>query len=325
MRGSVIITADGILSVRAYTVPDHRWLTALRRLGTLHPHAIRSGAPTTPTDPPCPPGRCAPTGRTAASPATFTRPNTSTSQSSPNSPTPSATSTPCSPPRPGTEPRAPTAGDSPPASSTCSPPAHPPTSSPDDQHRRTPLRPRPATTRGARPPHAGRDGSPFTGLAVLSAHAHWPYSPASGPVPGTPSAARCRTPRAQTRRTGPATARAPRLNPDQPSPDGPPRARGGPSGAPPPPPRLAAVSTWLHPPRRSVKRFGNFSASHDPLLALPRQFPAFPAGRGSTPSCGGHAVPCRCLGRGSGVVPLAPPSATVRTAENAPHDFRSCR
>ncbi|MEU1465282.1 hypothetical protein ABZ467_32365 [Streptomyces sp. NPDC005727] len=45
-RGSVIITADGILSVRAYTIPGHRWLTALRHLGTLHPHAIRPGAPT---------------------------------------------------------------------------------------------------------------------------------------------------------------------------------------------------------------------------------------------------------------------------------------
>ncbi|MGW5329381.1 hypothetical protein [Streptomyces sp. NPDC004014] len=54
MRGSVIITADGIPSVRAYTVPGHRWLTALRHLGTLHPHAIRSGAPTTPTDPAAP-------------------------------------------------------------------------------------------------------------------------------------------------------------------------------------------------------------------------------------------------------------------------------
>lgn len=29
-RGTVITTSDGILSVRAYTVPGHRWLTALR-------------------------------------------------------------------------------------------------------------------------------------------------------------------------------------------------------------------------------------------------------------------------------------------------------
>ncbi|MEV7691665.1 hypothetical protein ACFW1F_18245 [Streptomyces bungoensis] len=45
-RGTVIITADGILAVRAYTICGRRWLTALRHLGTLNPAAIRPGAPT---------------------------------------------------------------------------------------------------------------------------------------------------------------------------------------------------------------------------------------------------------------------------------------
>ncbi|MGW6145533.1 hypothetical protein [Streptomyces sp. NPDC055140] len=46
-RGTVVITPDGILTVRAYTIPGHRWLTALTHLGTLHPHSIRPSAPTT--------------------------------------------------------------------------------------------------------------------------------------------------------------------------------------------------------------------------------------------------------------------------------------
>ncbi|RNG32957.1 hypothetical protein [Streptomyces botrytidirepellens] len=46
-RGTVVITLDGILAVRAYTTPGHRWLTALQHLGDLHPHALRPGAPTT--------------------------------------------------------------------------------------------------------------------------------------------------------------------------------------------------------------------------------------------------------------------------------------
>ncbi|MFJ9580638.1 hypothetical protein ACIRQF_30145 [Streptomyces sp. NPDC101191] len=46
-RGTIVITPDGILTVRAYTIPGHRWLTALRHLGTLHPHALRPGAPAT--------------------------------------------------------------------------------------------------------------------------------------------------------------------------------------------------------------------------------------------------------------------------------------
>ncbi|MEU6070509.1 hypothetical protein ABZ864_40225 [Streptomyces sp. NPDC047082] len=51
-KGTVLITPDGILAVRAYTIHGHRWLTALRHLGILHTHSIRPGAPTTaPADP----------------------------------------------------------------------------------------------------------------------------------------------------------------------------------------------------------------------------------------------------------------------------------
>ncbi|MFD8903070.1 hypothetical protein [Streptomyces ardesiacus] len=54
-RGTVHITPDGTLTIRAYTIPGHRWLTALRHLGTLHPHALRPGAPATaPADPATP-------------------------------------------------------------------------------------------------------------------------------------------------------------------------------------------------------------------------------------------------------------------------------
>ncbi|MEV5801714.1 hypothetical protein [Streptomyces collinus] len=49
--GTVIVTPDGILSVRAYAVPGHRWLTALRYLVTLPHDALSLGAPTAPTDP----------------------------------------------------------------------------------------------------------------------------------------------------------------------------------------------------------------------------------------------------------------------------------
>ncbi|WP_331732929.1 hypothetical protein OG613_48935 (plasmid) [Streptomyces sp. NBC_00015] len=52
-RGTVVITPDGILTVRAYTVPGHRWHTALQHLGTLDLQAMRPGhhtsAPTTRT------------------------------------------------------------------------------------------------------------------------------------------------------------------------------------------------------------------------------------------------------------------------------------
>ncbi|MFF7953646.1 hypothetical protein [Streptomyces griseorubiginosus] len=55
-RGSIIVTPDGHLTVRAYTIPGHRWLTALRHLGTLDPRALRPGANTTadPADPAAP-------------------------------------------------------------------------------------------------------------------------------------------------------------------------------------------------------------------------------------------------------------------------------
>ncbi|MFD6335338.1 hypothetical protein ACFWGI_37955 [Streptomyces niveus] len=47
-RGTVTITPDGTFTVRAYSVPGHRWLTALQHLGTLDPHALRP-CPSTPT------------------------------------------------------------------------------------------------------------------------------------------------------------------------------------------------------------------------------------------------------------------------------------
>lgn len=51
-RGTVVITPDGHLTVRAYTIPRHRWRTALQHLGTLDPHSMRPGARTTaPADP----------------------------------------------------------------------------------------------------------------------------------------------------------------------------------------------------------------------------------------------------------------------------------
>lgn len=54
-RGSIIVTPDGHLTIRAYTIPAHRWLTALRHLGPLDPHAIRPGAEATaPADPATP-------------------------------------------------------------------------------------------------------------------------------------------------------------------------------------------------------------------------------------------------------------------------------
>lgn len=52
IRGSIIVTPDGHLTIRVYTIPGHRWLTALRHLGTLEPHALRPAAQAaTPTDP----------------------------------------------------------------------------------------------------------------------------------------------------------------------------------------------------------------------------------------------------------------------------------
>ncbi|WP_440581455.1 hypothetical protein [Streptomyces sp. PT19] len=54
-RGSIIVTPDGHLTVRAYTIPAHRWLTALRHLGALDSHALRPTAPAaTPTGPATP-------------------------------------------------------------------------------------------------------------------------------------------------------------------------------------------------------------------------------------------------------------------------------
>ncbi|MEU7291383.1 hypothetical protein AB0A81_40275, partial [Streptomyces flaveolus] len=50
-RATILITPDGHCTIRAYTIPGHRWLTALQHLGTLHPHALRPGTPT-PTPPP---------------------------------------------------------------------------------------------------------------------------------------------------------------------------------------------------------------------------------------------------------------------------------
>ncbi|MFD5079532.1 hypothetical protein [Streptomyces sp. NPDC058371] len=46
-RGTVVITPDGHLTIRAYTIPGHRWLAALQHLGTLDPRALRPGARTT--------------------------------------------------------------------------------------------------------------------------------------------------------------------------------------------------------------------------------------------------------------------------------------
>jgi hypothetical protein len=47
-RSSVVVTADGHLTVRAYMIPGHRWLTALSHLGTLDPHAHHpTGQPAT--------------------------------------------------------------------------------------------------------------------------------------------------------------------------------------------------------------------------------------------------------------------------------------
>ncbi|MFF2205939.1 hypothetical protein [Streptomyces sp. NPDC058145] len=159
-RGTVIITPYGILSVRPYTVPGHRWLTALRHVGTLHPDAIRPGAPTAaPTEPVAPSwslrphrkdrsfsGHLHPADHVEA--ATLTElPDTIGDVNALLTLTP-----------PATEPRAPTPGDSPPASSTCSSPAHPPTPmpSPDDQHRPPPFgpAPQPPAVRG-RPTSAG--------------------------------------------------------------------------------------------------------------------------------------------------------------------------
>ncbi|MEU5196046.1 hypothetical protein AB0G86_18650 [Streptomyces scabiei] len=42
-RGSIIVSPDGHLTVRAYTIPGHRWLTALRHLGALDPKTLRPG------------------------------------------------------------------------------------------------------------------------------------------------------------------------------------------------------------------------------------------------------------------------------------------
>lgn len=46
-KGTVLITPDGHLTIRAYTIPGHRWLTALSHLGTL-PASLSPGAPATP-------------------------------------------------------------------------------------------------------------------------------------------------------------------------------------------------------------------------------------------------------------------------------------
>lgn len=54
IRGTVVVTPGGILTVRAYTVPGHRWLTALSQLGTLDPRSILPGAATAPADPASP-------------------------------------------------------------------------------------------------------------------------------------------------------------------------------------------------------------------------------------------------------------------------------
>ncbi|MER7195939.1 hypothetical protein [Streptomyces flaveolus] len=48
---TILITPDGHCTIRAYTIPGHRWLTALEHLGTLHSHALRPGTPTTPDNP----------------------------------------------------------------------------------------------------------------------------------------------------------------------------------------------------------------------------------------------------------------------------------
>jgi hypothetical protein len=53
-QAPVVVTPDGILTVRAYTVPGHRWLTALSQLGTLDPRSILPGAATAPADPASP-------------------------------------------------------------------------------------------------------------------------------------------------------------------------------------------------------------------------------------------------------------------------------
>ncbi|MET9112548.1 hypothetical protein [Streptomyces zhihengii] len=46
--GTILITPDGHLTVRAHQLPGHRWLTALRHLGDLAPGALRPGTRTTP-------------------------------------------------------------------------------------------------------------------------------------------------------------------------------------------------------------------------------------------------------------------------------------
>ncbi|MFF7115452.1 hypothetical protein ACFY91_24515 [Streptomyces albogriseolus] len=53
-RGTVIVTPDGHLTIRAYTIPGRRWLTALRHLGTLDAQSLLPGADTTPADPTTP-------------------------------------------------------------------------------------------------------------------------------------------------------------------------------------------------------------------------------------------------------------------------------
>lgn len=45
-RGSIVFTPDGHLTIRAYAIPRHRWLTALQHLGALNLDALRPGAPT---------------------------------------------------------------------------------------------------------------------------------------------------------------------------------------------------------------------------------------------------------------------------------------
>ncbi|MBM9624145.1 hypothetical protein ACFQ60_02330 [Streptomyces zhihengii] len=49
--GTILITPDGHATIRAHQLPGHRWLTALRHLGDLTPHALRPDALTTPAHP----------------------------------------------------------------------------------------------------------------------------------------------------------------------------------------------------------------------------------------------------------------------------------
>ncbi|OEJ49524.1 hypothetical protein [Streptomyces agglomeratus] len=170
-RGTVVITPDGILTVRAYTIAGQRWLTALRHLGTLHPHphSIRPGAPTTapttaPTDPATPSWSLRPHVKNRSfsghlQPADHVHAKTLTELPDTIGDVNAMLTV-----APATEPRAPSAGCSPSASSTCWPPAPPPARSPDHRPRPTghAFRPRPRTHpgRGRPTPLRTRTGSP---------------------------------------------------------------------------------------------------------------------------------------------------------------------